>query len=222
MDVTDLPPALQVVPATLDDVLAARAAVGALLEPLVGTGVVCVVWVGGFGVGLTLDHPVPWKDTYGLRLASPGEGARVSGGAGVVGDFPWSSQQPYPPPPDDAASVASRIWAATWGTTPAERRLRALLCTHQATAGAATRGGRDPSIAPAEHLAFKQGQLERWRSDLAAAVRMLVVSDLDEAAHQVARALVPDFPGTPDELVAVVLAATSTPARPATEQRLSP
>jgi len=213
VDTADLPPELQVAPTTRADVLAARAAVGALLEPLVGTGVVCVVWVGGFGVGLALDHPVPWTDTYGLRLAPPGEGALVSGGVGVVRDFPWSSQRPYPAPPGDAASAASHIWAATWGATPAERRLRALLCVQLATAGATARGGRDPSMTPAGHLAFKQGQLELWRSELADAVCMLVVADLDEAAHQVARTLMPHFPGTPDELVAVALAAASAPTR---------
>jgi len=99
--------------------------------------------------------------------------------------------------------------------------LRALLCAHQVTAAATTRG-RHCGATPAEQLAFEQRQLEWRRSDLAAAVRMLVVSDLDEAAHQVARTLVPDFPGTPSELVAVALAATSTPGRrPGTHQTVA-
>ena len=67
------------------------------------------------------------------------------------------------------------------------------------------------SATPAEQLAFEQRQLGWWRSDLAAAVRMLVVADLPEPAWQVAKTLVPDFLGTPEELVAVALAATAEP-----------
>ena len=208
MDVADLPPELRVAPATREDVLAARCAVGVLLEPLVGTE---VAWVGGFGLRLTLSRPLPWINEYGLWLTRPVAGVNLQVEPCVEGAFPWSSpDRSRPRHPNETAAAVSVLWAISWGATPAERRLRALLCAHQVTA-AATTHGRDYSATPAEQLAFEQGQLGWWRSDLAAAVRMLVVSDLPEPAWQVAKTLVPDFPGTSGELVAVALATAAEP-----------
>jgi len=113
---------------------------------------------------------------------------------------------------NEAAYAVPYLWSGYWGVTPAERWVRSLLGIRRATDWSLNHG-QDAGASTAEQAAFEQRQVAWWQPDLAAAVCMLVVSDLPELSWQVAKMLAPTFEGPPDELVAAALAATSAPSR---------
>jgi len=107
----------------------------------------------------------------------------------------------------DCANSQAVQWWATDGRTPQERRLHALLLAWS-TVGCFTELAAEqvPTTPVAEFLGTSV-----WEQ-VGRALRMLVVADLPEPAWRVARALAPDFPGTPSALAATATDVASTPA----------
>ena len=176
-----------------------------LLEPLVGT----TFRVGKFELRLAReDPPAPFAVVYEMQWGSSATGSWEWLHPIAPRTFPWLGQC-YT---GDVGEV-STLWMAAWGATPVERRVRALLCARNVTDSALATGSAG-GASPARRRATEQRWVYQWGCRLGAAIRMLVVSDLEGPALRVAQALVPSFAGTLDELVAAALAVVADPARP--------
>jgi len=103
-------------------------------------------------------------------------------------------------------------WNATLGRDAAERTLRALLCLYT-IAERHVEGPVVGGLAEGEGEALRQGHRTHAQRTQAASLLLLAVSNLREDAWQVARALLPDFTGTPGDLVAIASAATQARTR---------
>lgn len=214
-------PELWPVPQTPDDLHGFADAVRALLDPLVGT----TVDLGG-GYGVTLGHYPRPEAEYALQITPSIKGVHAwttrwnDWGVGDPRLLDWGTGRTGAPARRWAqmfgerraefqpAVVVVEAWQRSSGRNPAERRLQALLRLDQATRGYALDGWQ----ANGEPMRMNHGE---WtRAELTRALRQLAISGLPDDAWRVACQLFHTLNGSPDELVAVALAAMSAPARP--------
>lgn len=237
MTVPALPPALQQCPRTYEGLLAVEQALTELVAPLLGT----VVDLGG-GRGIALERGCARYSPCDchFRAVELGTWPRATGWRGVLRLPARSADLP------DSRDHHTEDWRSSGGRNTAERRLIALqqACDYFACLGFGIsfeemptlptgdwhtwRELRGPCTPPrltallAQSLGRNGGDAPDELDDLAGRLSLLDISDLPDAAWQVAwvASAHTRFPGTHAELVGMALAVAAAPARPARmEQR---